>query len=183
MKKIVIISPSVRNERVGHRVSLFLKEYLERNSIAEVEILDLKEYDFPLFDERLVYQKNPSPKLLDFVDRFNKADGVIIVSSVYNYSVPASLKNVIDVLYSEWKRKVVALVSATMGTTEGMPTTFQIENTLSQMGAFVSPIKYFATSIASEFNEDGTLADKEKIENKVKPMVDELMWLVERLKN
>lgn len=183
MKKIVIISPSVREGRLGHRVSLYIKKYLEENSIAEAEILDLKEYNFPLFDERLVYQKNPTAKLLDFVDRFNKADGVIIVSSVYNYSVPASLKNVIDVLYSEWKRKVVGLVSATMGTTEGMPTTFQIENTLSQMGAFVSPVKFFAINIASEFNEDGTLAEKEKTEKKVKPMVDELMWLVERLKD
>lgn len=183
MKNIVIISSSVREGRFGHRISLFLKNYLVENSIANCEMLDLKEYDFPLFHERLVYQKDPSSKLLDYVNRFNKADGIIIVSSVYNYSYPASLKNVIDVLYSEWKRKIVALTSATMGTTEGLPTTFQIENTISQMGAIVSPVKYFATSIASEFNEDGTATDKENTEKRVKPMIDELMWLVEKLKD
>lgn len=182
MKNIVIISTSVREGRLGHRVSLFLKNYLQENSIANCEILDLKEYDFPIFEERLMYQKSPSSKLLGYVDKFNKADGIIIVSSVYNYSYPASLKNVIDVLNSEWKRKIVALTSATMATTEGIPTTFQIENTLSQMGAIVSPVKYFATSISSEFNEDGTPTDKEKMEKRAKPMIDELMWLVEKLK-
>lgn len=181
MKKIIIISPSVREGRLGHNVALFLKEYITENSIAEVEILDLKEYDFPLFEERLANIPNPSAKLLDFVDRFKTGDGVIIVSSVYNYSFPASLKNAIDVMYPEWKRKVVALSSATQGIIEGLPTTFQLENTLSQMGAYVSPIKYFATSIAKNFNEDGTAVDKEKVVKKVKPMIDELMYLVEKL--
>ena len=183
MKNIVIISPSVREGRLGHRVSLFLKNYLLENSIANCEILDLLEYNFPIFEERLMFQKNPSSKLLDYVDRFNKADGIIIVSSVYNYSFPASLKNVIDVLNGEWKRKIVALSSATMSATEGIPTTFQIENSLSQLGAIVSPVKFFATNIASDFNEDGTATNKEKMEKRAKPMIDELMWLVEKLKD
>ena len=99
------------------------------------------------------------------------------------YTFPASLKNVIDVLNGEWKRKIVALSSATMSATEGIPTTFQIENSLSQLGAIVSPVKFFATNISSDFNEDGTATNKEKIGKRAKPMIDELMWLVEKLKD
>ena len=181
MKKIIIISSSIREGRLGHRVALFMKSYLIENSIAEVEILDLNEYKFPIFEERVFNLKNPPANLLDFVDRFKKSDGVIIASSVYNYSFPASLKNAIDVMYPEWGRKVVGLSSATMGFVEGLPTTFQIENTLSQMGAFVSPKKYFAINISKVFNEDGIPVDKEKEEKKLKPMIDEFMYLVGKL--
>ena len=180
MKQIAIISPSVRNERVGHRVALYIKKYLEENSIAKVDLLDLKEFDFPLFNERLMFQKDPSAKLIDLSERIKKADGVIIVSSVYNYSFPASLKNAIDVLYPEWTRKVVALASATMGIVEGLPTTFQLENILSQMKAIVSPIKFFAINIANEYKEDGTAVNKETTDKQVKPMVDEFMFLVNK---
>lgn len=183
MKQIAIISPSVREERVGHRVALYLKKYFEENSIAKVDLLDLKEFDFPLFNERLMYQKNPSEKLLNFSERVSKADGIIIVSSVYNYSFPASLKNAIDVLYPEWNRKVVALSSATMGFVEGLPTTFQLENILSQMKANVSPVKFFAKNIANEYTEEGNAVNKEKIEKQVKPMVDEFMFLVDKFSN
>ena len=181
MKKIIIISSSIREGRLGHRVALFMKNYLIENSIAEVEILDLNEYKFPIFEERIFNLKNPPANLLDFVDRFKKSDGVIIASSVYNYSFPASLKNAIDVMYPEWGRKVVGLSSATMGFVEGLPTTFQLENTLSQMGAFVSPKKYFAINISKVFNEDGIAVDKEKEEKKLKPMIDEFMYLVGKL--
>ncbi|MCK9163332.1 MAG: NAD(P)H-dependent oxidoreductase [Bacteroidales bacterium] len=181
MKKIIIISSSIREGRLGHRVSLFLKNYLIDNSIADAEIIDLNEYKFPLFEERLFNMPNPPANLLNFVNRFKNSDGVIIASSVYNYSFPASLKNAIDVMYPEWKRKVVALSSATMGFVEGVPTTFQLENTLSQMGAFVSPIKYFAINISKVFNEDGSPVDKEKEEKKIKPMIDEFMFLIGKL--
>ena len=105
MHHVAIISSSVRIGRNSHRVALFFKQYLESNEIATAEILDLKAYDFPLFDERLRLQENPSEKLLDFADRIKKADGVIIVTPEYNGGYPASIKNVVDVLYAEWRRK------------------------------------------------------------------------------
>ena len=65
---------------------------------------DLKEYDFPLFDERLQFQESPSQKMLDFSEKIKAADGVLVVTPEYNGGYPASLKNVIDLLHPEWKR-------------------------------------------------------------------------------
>ena len=59
MRTIAIISSSVRRGRNSHRVALYLKNYIEENNLAIAEILDLKEYDFPLFDERLKLQNDP----------------------------------------------------------------------------------------------------------------------------
>ena len=86
MKRIAILSASVRTGRLSHRVALYLENYFRQNALADTELLDLKAYDFPLFHERLAMQEHPSDKLIDFTNRFNDADGLIIVSPVYNAS-------------------------------------------------------------------------------------------------
>lgn len=115
MKRIAILSASVRTGRLSHRVALYLENYFRQNALADTELLDLKAYDFPLFHERLAMQERPSDMLIDFTNRFNDADGLIIVSPVYNASYPAALKNVIDLYYKEWKHKPVGIVSVTSG--------------------------------------------------------------------
>ena len=75
MKTIAIISPSVRRGRNSHRVALYFKRYLEENKLASAEILDLKEYDFPLFDERLRHQTDPAPGVLQFAKRYGQPTG------------------------------------------------------------------------------------------------------------
>ena len=101
MLQIAIISSSVRTGRNSNRVALYFKNYLLENKLASVEILDLTEYKFPLFEERLRLQKNPTDAALDFAKKVKNADGVIIVTPEYNGGYPASLKNVIDLLYDE----------------------------------------------------------------------------------
>ena len=94
MPHITIISSSIRTGRNSHRVALYFKNYLTENKLATVEILDLAAYNFPLFDERLRLQKNPSEGLLDFAEKIKAADGVIIVTPEYNGGYPASLKKI-----------------------------------------------------------------------------------------
>lgn len=105
MKRIAILSSSVRTGRLSHRVALYLQHYLTANELAETEILDLKAYDFPLFEERFAFLPNPSGKVIDFTERFVAADALIIVTPVYNASFPAALKNVIDLYLQEWRRQ------------------------------------------------------------------------------
>ena len=102
MPNIAIISASIRNGRKSHRVALYFQKYLEENKLATVEILDLNEYKFPLFEERLNYLKSPAADVIDFADKVRSADGIIIVTPEYNGGYPASLKNVIDLLTDEW---------------------------------------------------------------------------------
>ena len=53
MPPIVIISSSVRRERKSHNVALYFKTYLEENNLSTSEILDLKQYNFPIFEDNL----------------------------------------------------------------------------------------------------------------------------------
>ncbi|MBK6882042.1 MAG: NAD(P)H-dependent oxidoreductase [Flavobacteriales bacterium] len=102
MLHIALISASVRTDRKSHHVALHLKRSIEATDHS-VDLLDLKEFDFPLFEERLKFMKEPLAKVVDFAERIRKADGVIIVTPEYNGSFPASLKNVIDLLTEDWK--------------------------------------------------------------------------------
>lgn len=102
MYKIAIISSSVRNDRKSHYVALYFQKYLEENKLAKSEILDLKEYNFPVFEDTIKTLQNPTEEVLDFAKRIKNSDGIIIITPEYNGSFPSSLKNVIDLLYDEW---------------------------------------------------------------------------------
>ena len=100
--KIAIISSSVRNGRNSHRVAIYFKNFIEQNKIADTEIIDLLNYNFPVFEERLKYLSTPSEGIQDFTNRIKNADGIIIVTPEYNGGYPACFKNAIDLLYYEW---------------------------------------------------------------------------------
>jgi NAD(P)H-dependent FMN reductase len=95
MYNIAIISSSIRIGRNSHRVALYLSNYIKSNNLGHVEMLDLYEYQFPLFSERLKYLKNPPEGVLQFAEKIKGADGVIVVTPEYNGGYPAALKNVI----------------------------------------------------------------------------------------
>ena len=78
MKNIAIISASVRNGRNSHRVALYFKNYLTDNKISTAKILDLKDYNFPIFEERLRLIPKPSAHMLAFAKEVEAADGIII---------------------------------------------------------------------------------------------------------
>lgn len=115
MKKIAIISPSIRQGRKSHRVALWFRNYIRENNLAAAEIVDLAEYRFPLFEERLKLQPDPLPEAREFAARIKEADGVIIIAPEYNGGYPASLKNVLDLLTDEWRRKPVAISTVSDG--------------------------------------------------------------------
>ncbi|HET6991770.1 MAG TPA: NAD(P)H-dependent oxidoreductase, partial [Bacteroidia bacterium] len=118
--KIVIIAASVRTGRKSDRVALFFRNYIETNNLASTEILDLQQYQFPVFDERLKFQKNPLPQTIEFAEKIKSADGVIIVTPEYNGGYPAALKNVIDLLNDEWRKKPIAISTVSAGGFAGM---------------------------------------------------------------
>lgn len=181
MKKIAIISASVRHGRNSHRVALYFQAYLLNKQIATPFIIDLKELDFPLFDERLKYIKNPSEALLQFADSIKSADGVIIVSPEYNGGYPASLKNVIDVLFEEWKRKPIAIATVSEGTFGGSQVITSLQFSLWKIGALVVPATFPVSAVSKSFGEDGQPADSEGTDKKAERFIGELNFWVDKL--
>jgi len=179
MTTIAIISSSVRRGRNSHRVALYLKNYLEENKLAEADILDLKEYDFPLFDERLHLQKDPSPGALEFASRIRAADGVIIVTPEYNGGYPASLKNVVDLLTDEWRRKPVAISTVSDGPFGGTQVITSLQFSLWKIRAWTVPAMLPVLKVSEAFDENGIPADRKAADRRAAGFVSELLWSVE----
>jgi len=180
--KIAIISSSVREDRKSNRVALFFKNYIEANNIASVDILDLYDYQFPVFEERLSFQKNPLPKTLEFAQKIKSADGVIIVTPEYNGGYPASLKNVVDLLLDEWKRKPVAISTVSAGAFGGTQVITSLQFTLWKIQAWTVPAMFPVPKISESYDEQGKPTDKAGSEKRAKPFIDELLWCMEAKK-
>lgn len=179
MPHIAIISSSVRIGRVSHRVALYFKNYLAQNNLATAEILDLKEYNFPVFDERLNHQENPIPTAVEFSEKIKKADGVIIVTPEYNGGYPSSLKNALDLLYPEWYRKPVAVSTVSNGVFGGTQVITSLLFSLFKMKVSLVPAMCPMPKAQELFDEQGNPADKVTLEKRVAPFIKELLWSVE----
>ncbi len=178
-ENIAIISSSVRHGRNSHRVALYFRNYLLENSLAEAEIIDLKEYDFPIFDERLRLQKDPSPGALDFAARIRSADGVIMVVPEYNGGYPASLKNVIDLLYEEWRRKPVAISTVSDGPFGGTQVITSLQFLLWKMRVWTVPAMFPVIRVTEAFDEYGVPADRKAADKRAAGFISELLWCIE----
>jgi len=179
MPLISIISSSVRTDRASHRAALFFKNYLDEHKLATSEILDLKEYNFPVFEERLSHQTYPLPEVLDFSEKIKNSDGIIVVTPEYNGGYPASLKNVVDLLYDEWRRKPIAISTVSDGVFGGSQVITALQFTFFKIRAWIVPAMCPMPKVKELFDESGIPADKQAIEKRVAPFIEELLWCME----
>ncbi len=182
MPHIEIISSSVRTERKSDRIALYFKNYLEEFNHASCDIVDLKEYSFPLFNERLRYIKDPSPEMVHLAKKIETADGVIIVTPEYNGGYPASLKNVIDLLYDEWYRKPVAISTVSEGMFGGTQVIVSLQFLLWKIHAWTVPAMFPVPKVSESFDKDGNPTDKKMFEQRAASFINELLWCIEAKK-
>ena len=178
MQHIAIISSSVRRERKSHNVALYFKNYLEENNLASAELLDLKEYNFPIFEDTIKTLQNPSEKVLDFAKKIKSADGIIIVTPEYNGGFPASLKNAIDVLYDEWHGKPISISTVSSGVFGGSQALVSLQFTLWKIGAWTVTNMFPVSNVEKTFDENGKALDKVTTDKLAAAYIKELLECV-----
>lgn len=98
---------------------------------AAIEIVDYR--DLPVFDADRMAQGLPEP-VARLVDRIRRADGVVIASPEYNYSIPGNLKNALDWVSraqpQPFAGKPVAILSATGGPLGGARMQYDLRKVL-----------------------------------------------------
>ncbi|WP_327129344.1 NADPH-dependent FMN reductase [Streptomyces sp. NBC_01727] len=113
MTRIGIILGSTRPGRVGPQVAQWIEKSAGAREDANFELVDLADYDLPLFDE-------PRSPLMGAYEhahtrawsaRVAELDGFVFVTPEYNRSIPSALKNAIDFLYNEWNNKAAGFVA------------------------------------------------------------------------
>jgi len=119
MVTLGIVVGSTRPGRMGSQVAQWVQERAEARPGLKVELLDLASIALPFLDE----EEYPSerayqhPHTREWSRRVEALDAVVLVTPEYNRSFPAPLKNALDFLYHEWRRKPVGLVGYGMTST------------------------------------------------------------------
>lgn len=183
---IKIILASVRNGRFGDKPAKWIFDIASQTEGLSVELLDLKDYAFPVFAEAIspayVEGAYSTPEINQWAEKIGTADGLIVVTPEYNHGYPASLKNNLDYLYKEWNNKPVAFVSyGGVGGARGVEQLRQVAIELQ-----MAPIRN-AIHIASPWNlveKDGSLKTGalDDYANGAKSMLEQLIWWASALK-
>ncbi len=112
---IKIISGSTRQGRFSDKAAAWIYDELKKEQKVNAEILDLRNFDMPFFNETVSPSFKQEPYKNEAVARFTEkiaeSDAFVIITPEYNHSTSAVLKNALDWVYQEWNNKPVAFVS------------------------------------------------------------------------
>jgi NAD(P)H-dependent FMN reductase len=110
--RLAIVIGSVRPNRFADHPAQWITEIARKRGDFEVELIDLKDYPMPLFDEKASPAYAPSES--DVARRWQKKmaefDAYVFTAAEYNRGPTAVLKNALDYAYKEWNQKPVSFV-------------------------------------------------------------------------
>ena len=111
--RIGLIIGSTRKTRFADKPAQWLLGKAEAHGTFDVELLDLRDFDLPFFDEVAsdAYAPTQDPKAKAWQDKLATFDGFIILTPEYNRSITGVLKNALDQAYVEWNRKPLAIMA------------------------------------------------------------------------
>jgi NAD(P)H-dependent FMN reductase len=178
--KVLVLLGSVRRGRQSARVATFVLQRLARMDGVEPTLADLAAIDLPVMEERLGRIEPPPPGLVDLASSIERAEALVIVSPEYNHGYPGALKNALDYLLPQFKRKPVALVTVSAGGHGGVNAWAQLVTVLVYMGAIVLPQTVAVSKVQESFSPEGAALDP-AYERRVDGMLAELAWLVGKL--
>lgn len=162
-KKVAVIIGSLRKESWNRKLALALMKHAP--SSINMEIVEIGQ--LPLYNQDPDDQNKPPKEWTEFREKMKNFDGVLFVTPEYNRSVPAPLKNAIDVGSrpygkSIWGNKPGAVISSSPGAIGG----FGANQHLRQSFVFLNipcmqqPEAYIG-DISHLFDEKGEIAKED----------------------
>lgn len=175
MIKIGIITGSTRDARVNVQVAEWVKSIANQHTDIEVELVDIKEYNLPKFNEpipAIMSQEYQAPEAKEWSKKINELDGFVFVTPEYNRAITSGLKDAIDYLYSEWNNKAAGIVS--YGSTLGVSAANNLRLILT-----VPKVATVATqpglSLFTDFEDMSTFKPAPFHEETIKTMLNEVV--------
>lgn len=185
---IKVIAGSTREGRFSDKAALWIAKELEKQENVSVEVLDLRDYAMPFFNEAVSPSMKQEPYKNEEVARFTQkiaeGDAFVMIAPEYNHGISAVLKNALDWVYGEWTNKPVAFVS--YGSVGGARAVEHlrlvsielqmapIRNAVHIPGEQYFPALFGKTDVQDLFAHMQKPADG---------MIDQLMWWAKALKN
>jgi NAD(P)H-dependent FMN reductase len=182
--KIAIIISTTRATRFGHKPAEWVKSIAAERNDMSLEIVDLRDYPMPFFDE--VASNAWVPTTNEVAQRWQKKvaefDGYIFVTAEYNHGIPAVLKNALDYAYPEWNRKAAALVG--YGAVGGSRAVEQLRLIAAelQLATIRTGVYIQGADFMAALKDGKDLKEISYLQQGVRDMLDQLAWWTQTLK-
>ncbi|WP_159565929.1 NADPH-dependent FMN reductase [Budvicia diplopodorum] len=160
VKHVAVLVGSLRKESINRKIALALAN-LAPPSI-KLEIVEIG--DLPLYSEDI--DVTPPAAYQTFREKIKASDAVLFITPEYNRSVPAALKNALDVGsrpygQSAWSGKPGAVVSASPGAIGGFGANHHLRQSLVFLNVpcMQQPETYISNA-GTIFDDGGKLTEK-----------------------
>lgn len=176
--KIAIIVGSTRPGRFADHPKQWIYDRAVQRGDFEVEILDLRDYPLPLFDEKAspAYVPSENDVARKWQKKLTEFDGFIFTAAEYNRGPTGVLKNALDYAYEEWNKKTAAFVG--YGGVGGARSVEQLR--LSAIELQMSPIRagvHIQMPVYMDVAKNGKkLEDFDFLNKSADDMLDQLLW-------
>lgn len=191
MTKIIIISGSMRQGRSTPLVAKWVHKTADTifDGKAEIEMVDLADFNLPMFDEAISPKYNqdrqPEGDVKQWLDTLSRADGYVLVTPEYNHSIPGALKNAIDYIAYETNQKAATIVSH--GGVGGGRATEHLRNIASELGLVTTPVAVNLVGYVGMqpiLTEEGALVNEQSgAQGTLESALEQLLWYTEALKS
>lgn len=183
--RIGIIVSTTREGRFGLRVAEWVREIATRRDDMAFEIVDLRDYPMPFFNETTspAYAPPKDEAAQRWAAKIAELDGFVFVTAEYNHGLPAVLKNALDYAYREFNRKPAAFVG--YGGVGGARAVEHLRLILCELQ--VAPLRPAFHIGGADFvgllMQGKEFVDSPHLEPTVSPMLDDLLWWSKTLKS
>ena len=160
-KKIIAVSGSTRKNSSNFKILKFIFEHI--NNRYEVEIFEDLE-SIPHFNPDLDTE-NPPEEVTIFRNKILAADGVIICTPEYVFSLPGSLKNALEwcVSTTVFSNKKVGLITASASGEKGHEQLSLIMKTIE--AKFDDKTQLLIQGIRGKLDDEGNIIDEKTLLN------------------
>lgn len=186
--KIGVIISSTRPTRFGEVPAKWILEKANQRPEIDAEIVDLRDFDLPFFDEMAsnAWMPSQNANAVKWQNKISEFDGFIFVVAEYNRAITGALKNALDQAYVNWNKKAFGAVGyGTVGAARAVENLRTIGIEL-QMASTRSAVHIAGADFAAVhpgFGGTKSLNDLEaSIGNSTKDMLDQLIWWGEATK-
>lgn len=186
--KLIVVLGSTRPSRISERIAKWVAAEAVNMLDTQVDLIDLKDYPMPFFDEPISPRYNPDRKPGEVVQKWMtkiaEGDAYIFVTPEYNHSMPGVLKNSLDYITVELSKKPATVVSH--GTVGGARAIMHLKEVLSESGAAITPKQIALMGAKDKLNEAGELSEEAKTNpygpaTALQGLLEELKWYSDAL--
>lgn len=176
---IPVILGSIRRNRESAKVAEFAVGCLSRREGITTELLDLKEFNLPMMEERLKFREDAPDSALELSAKTSRADSIVLVTPEYSSGYPGVLKNALDYLKPECRRKPFGII--TVSSAEGgMMCLISLRQVILHLGGVPIPATLPVFRVQESFNAAGQPQTPD-FQKRAKEFFDELLWFTEGL--